>query len=67
MAVFDATTLIHLLEPSAPAVKDPSTGEPVPRCPAPRPTCSSRYSRREGVVFPTIGRHPHRAAIRPCL
>ena len=30
MAVFDATTLIHLFEPNAPAVMDPSTGKRIP-------------------------------------
>ena len=30
MAVFDATTLIHVFEANAPAVTDPSTGEPIP-------------------------------------
>ena len=30
MAVFDATALIHLLEPDAPAIIDPATKEPVP-------------------------------------
>ena len=30
MAVFDATTLVHLFEPNAPAVKDPNTGKPIP-------------------------------------
>ena len=29
MAVFDATALIHLLEPNAPAIVDPETKEPV--------------------------------------
>ena len=29
MAVFDATALIHLLEPDAPAIIDPATGDPV--------------------------------------
>ena len=29
MAVFDATALIHLLEPNAPAIIDPATGQPV--------------------------------------
>ena len=29
MAVFDATALIHLFEPNAPAIIDPKTQEPV--------------------------------------
>ena len=29
MAVFDATALLHLLEPNAPAIIDPATGTPV--------------------------------------
>ena len=29
MAVFDATALIHLFEPDAPAIVDPKTQEPV--------------------------------------
>ena len=30
MAVFDATALIHLLEPDAPSIIDPATKMPVP-------------------------------------
>ena len=54
MAVFDATTLIHVFEPDAPAVMDPSTGEPIPDAKERVEQLITTLSEgREKVVIPT--------------
>lgn len=54
MAVFDATALVHLLEPGAPSAKNPATGQPVPNASARiKHLVNTLEERREKVVIPT--------------
>lgn len=54
MAVFDATALVHLLEPGAPAAENPATGQPVPNASARiKHLVNTLEERREKVVIPT--------------
>ena len=54
MAVFDATALIHLLEPDAPSIIDPATEKPVPDAKARFDhLVETLEQKRESIIIPT--------------